>query len=270
MYQTVNLYNEPREILISTQEKYCEMTADEQGFLCGLIKEKEPKKILEVGVAGGGTTSVIMKCLDIVNPDAHMYSCDLNEECYRKKGKRTGYQLEEVKECLSNYSNHKFCLGGVLPQFIDEIGPGIDFCILDTAHSMPGEILDFLCALPYLKDGAIVVLHDVANNLLGKYPRAYATKVLLDSVYAEKYYNYDSGINNIAAFMVRKETREYIANVFSALSITWTYEPSIAEIMLYRDSYKNHYDSECIKLFDVFWELNHKKISELMSLNSKQ
>lgn len=54
MYKSVSLYHEPREILSHTQEKYCEMTVDESAFLCGLIKENKPKKILEVGIAGGG------------------------------------------------------------------------------------------------------------------------------------------------------------------------------------------------------------------------
>lgn len=262
MYKVVNLFNEPREILNQTQEKYCEMNAEEHGFLCGLIKEKKPNKILEVGVAGGGTTSVIMKCLDIVNPEAFMYSVDLNEECYRKKGKKSGYQLEEVKDYLSNYSNHRFYLGGVLPEFIETIGPDIDFCILDTVHSMPGEVLDFLCVLPYLANGAVIVLHDVANNLLGRYSGAYATKVLLDAVRATKYYDLNNKIYNIGAFLIDNGTRENIANVFSALSITWAYEPRIQEIMKYRDCYKKYYDEECIKIFDVFWELNHKKLSE--------
>lgn len=113
MYKEVELYNEPHEILNYTKEKYCEMKMEEHGFLCGLIREKKPNKVLEVGVAGGGTTAVIMKCLDLVNPEAEMFSIDVNEECYRKKGKSSGYQLGEVKEYLSNYDKHKFYLGGV-------------------------------------------------------------------------------------------------------------------------------------------------------------
>lgn len=210
-----------------------------------------------------------MKCLDIVASDAKMYSVDLNKECYRKKGKQSGYQLEEVKDYLSNYSKHKFYLGGVLPQFIDLIGDGIDFCVLDTVHAMPGEFFDFLCVLPYLNNGAVVVLHDVACNLLGSLTYTYATKVLLDSVRATKYYNYNTATYNIGAFVVDDETRESIANVFSALSITWTYEPNIREIMLYRDCYKKYYDDECMNLFDIFWDLNHKKIIQQMKSASQ-
>ena len=144
MYRNIERFYEPREILKMTSEAYCEMSKEEQGFLCGCIKEKKPQKLIEVGVAGGGTTAVIMKCLEHVSPDAEVWSVDINKECYRRKGMPTGFQLEEVKDHLSNYKNHTFCLGGILPQFIEGIGGDIDFAMLDTAHSMPGEILDFL------------------------------------------------------------------------------------------------------------------------------
>ena len=97
MYQTVEPFEEPHEILKSMAEGYCEMNKQEHSFLCGLIRKYIPNKVVEVGVAGGGTTAVIMKCLDSVNPLAKMFSCDLNVNCYRREGKMTGFQLEEVK-----------------------------------------------------------------------------------------------------------------------------------------------------------------------------
>lgn len=256
MYKTVTPFYEPREILRFTKEGYCEMNLEEHAFLCGLIKEKTPDKVVEVGVAAGGTTSVIMKCLEMVNPSARMYSCDLNKMCYRRKDLKTGYQLTEIKDELMNYRNHEFFLGGVLPQFIEKIGGDIDFCILDTVHTMPGEILDFLALLPYLKDGACCVLHDTIYNLSGKSNASYATKILLDSVYAEKYYDIINKNLNIAAFLVDHRTRENVANIFSALSITWARIPKIGELMKYRDDFKKFYDEECLTLFDVFWERN--------------
>lgn len=263
MYRTVEPFYEPREITNHMKEGYCEMTYKEHGFLCGLIKDKVPDKIVEVGVAGGGTTGVIMKCLDLVNPSAKMYSCDLNKMCYRRKDKPTGYQLEEIKDELTNYNNHKFLLGKYLPQFIDQIGGNIDVCVLDTVHRMPGEILDFLTILPFLNDGAVCILHDTANNLLGKpYKDTYATKILLDCVYTEKYYDFQNENLNIGAFVVDHRTREYIANVFSSLSVTWAYEPSIRQLTTYRDVFKKYYDEECLSLFDIFWEKNYARLSE--------
>lgn len=233
MYKRVELYDEPHTIIERMEERYCEMTPSEQGFLCGLIRQFSPEKIVEIGVAGGGTTAVIMNCLNLLKNDAKMYSIDINKECYRRKGKVSGYQLKEVKDHLPNYENHTFLLGKILPYVIGKIGKEIDFVVLDTRHTLPGELLDFLCILPYLKDGAIVVFHDITLNLMGA-EKAYATKIVLDMAVGEKYFNFQDGNLNIGAVRIGEETRKNIANVFSAFSITWHYFPSLSEILTYR------------------------------------
>ncbi len=44
--------------LMSFPENEPEMTEFELSFLCGLIRDRRPQKIIEVGVAAGGTTAV--------------------------------------------------------------------------------------------------------------------------------------------------------------------------------------------------------------------
>ena len=60
-----------------------EMTEYESAVLCGVIVEKKPKKILEVGVAAGGTTAIIMQCLEDFEISSSVISCDLNKKYYR-------------------------------------------------------------------------------------------------------------------------------------------------------------------------------------------
>lgn len=254
MYQNVDLYMEPQKILKEMKEGYCEMQPSELGFLCGLLRSYSPSKIVEVGVAGGGTTSVVMNCLNMLGSDAKVFSVDLNSECYRRAGKMTGYQLEEIRDKLSNYANHRFVLGHILPEVIEEIynGEAIDFVILDTVHNLPGELLDFLCILPYLKDDAIVVLHDVTLNLSSS-PVSFATKIVLDAVVGTKYFNVNNcATYNIGGVKIGKETRQNIANVFSAFSITWNYYPAPQELEMYTKIYEKYYDEECLILFNIY------------------
>lgn len=255
MYDQIELYMEPEIILDKMDEAYCEISSSEHGFICGLIRKYQPCKIVEVGVAGGGTTAIIMKCLELLHNNAKVYSVDLNTECYRRAGKMTGYQLDEIKGEFRNFSNHKFLLGQTLPKVIDEIGKGIDFVVLDTVHSLPGELLDFLCILPYLNDGAVVVLHDVTLNLHdASRKNCYATKIVLDAAVGRKYFNYHDEMFNIGAIEIGQNTRAYVANLFSALSITWTHLPAESDMACYRNIYQKYYDGECIGLFDIFYE----------------
>ena len=263
MYNQIELYMEPEMILDKMEYAYCEITTAEHGFICGLLKKYQPHKIVEVGVAGGGTTAVIMKCLDLLNSNARMYSVDLNKQCYRKQEKVTGYQLNEVREELGNFSNHKFLLGCILPEVIDQIGKDIDFVVLDTVHSLPGELLDFLCILPYLKDGAVVVLHDVTLNLHDiSRKSSYATKVVLDAAVGKKYFNYIGEIFNIGAIEINQDTRSNAANLFSALSVTWANLPAQSDMDWYRKVYTKHYNKECICLFDIFYQSQSKLLGE--------
>ena len=50
--------------------------------------------------------------------------------------------------------------GGITSQFIETIGYGIDLVFIDIKHVTPGEMLDWLMVLPFLKNEAIVIFHD--------------------------------------------------------------------------------------------------------------
>lgn len=151
----------------------------------------------------------------------------------------------------------------MLPEYLDEIGSDIDFLILDTVHSMPGEVLDFLACLPKLKDGAIVVLHDIIMNHFHA-PESFATKILLSSVVGEKIicssnddlYKYP----NIGAFRITKDTWKYIENVFLTLTVTWKYIPDSYQLDLYKKCFERYYDTEMCEEFNCAVRMNMESL----------
>ena len=163
---------------------------------------------------------------------------------------------EEAKKIIGNDVNIKHNLRiGIVPDVIDEVGDGIDFLILDTVHMVPGEILDFPVCLPYLKDNAIVVLHDVILHATSIYINNYATQLLLDCITADKMpvFGVDNeiGYPNIAAFRINNDTKKYIYDVFSAMLLPWQYKVSDEEIDKYRQKYKElNYSEDCINVFE--------------------
>ena len=151
---------------------------------------------------------------------------------------------------------HQFLLGHSIPFFLEQIGKDIDFLILDTTHSLPGELLDFVVCLPYLKNGCIVVLHDAIENLLTCRDAEVATKLLFDTVTAtDKYLMWEEGANvggfpNIVAFKVEEETRTQIRDTFSALTITWGCFPESSEKQKYRASILQNYGERYLEFVD--------------------
>lgn len=162
------------------------MTDWELSFLCGLIREKKPKKIMEIGVASGGTTVVILNCIDLLRYELMVYSIDINERLYSDNSKMTGYIAEQGKLFLKKSVENKLYTGGFSIDFLDDIGDDIDFLIIDTMHIWPGELLDFLACLPYLKNGATVVLHDIVLHHKEMTIATCATQIILNAVVAEK------------------------------------------------------------------------------------
>lgn len=253
--------------------KYPEMSDFESAFLCGMLETYPPKKILEVGISRGATTSIILQVLEDHGEPYEMHSVDLFEKHYGDKTKDTGYMALFAKEKVFNdlRGTHEFHLGRYLPQVIDEIGGDIDFVILDTVHYTPGELLDFPVMLPYLKDGTIVVLHDVSLNQRNHHFHkgdAHATGLLLSAVTAgEKFLNLERETEkrhdrypNIAAFTINEHTREYIENVFLALTLTWHYLPADNEVAIYREFYEKHYPAEVVDIFNETVKMNRNNI----------
>jgi predicted O-methyltransferase YrrM len=78
-----------------------EMSQYESFMLSGLIKMKCPKKVVELGVAEGATTCVIMKTFELLNTMGNesfeVYSVDLNKNLYYDASKKTGYQYSIIK-----------------------------------------------------------------------------------------------------------------------------------------------------------------------------
>ena len=256
-------YYEPISILEEI-EGNSEMTYEQLGFLCGLIKERSPKKIVEVGVASGGTTAVILNAIKILGLSTQMVSVDKMKRFYRDTDKNTGFMAEQFQRIYPGQVVWEKMTGYILPQVIESIGKDIDILVLDTMHILPGECLDFLVALPFLASNAIVVLHDIAFHHIGKNKDAYATQVLLNSVVAERIEPIECkeicGYPNIGAFIINKDTRKYIANVFGTLRLTWKYMVSKEEAKLYLDFYQRFYGEEYAIIMEQAYAMNEKTL----------
>jgi hypothetical protein len=250
----------------------CEMTDYQLAFLCGILKYKKPRKIVEVGVAYGGTTCVILECLKMLGNNVEMHSVDISKEYYRDSSKKTGCAVDEIFNEIPDNIEHHWHLGYSLPEVIQNIGTGIDILILDTVHSMPGEMLDFLAAYPYLSKNAVVVLHDIILNQLSHNEFGYATKVVYDVVVADKLIaeGNDNGqlLPSIGEFEINEDTEKYIERCFSALTITWKYVLENKYVELYRELYRQHYKAFLVDIFDKAYMLNVKRTE--MEINRKQ
>lgn len=253
----LNLEDFDSEILTPIQNNlkgFIEITIDEQRFLNGIIRKAKPKKIVEIGVAYGGTAALILNAINDID-HAKLYSIDIKKNCYRIPSKKTGFLVKEKFSYLTK--KWEIYTGGLTSQFIEKIGNEVDLVYIDTAHLAPGEMLNWLEILPFLKEEALVVLHDTflmyiddkvtkkirnfSNNQILCYIRG---KLILPS------YNNNTFSRNIGAIKLFKNQEKYYLNYFLALGTQWEYLPSDNELNILKNHFSKYYGAKYSQIFN--------------------
>jgi len=242
-----------------------EMTFPERKFLFGLIRHFKPKNILEIGVASGGGSGLMLQAIKDIK-ESTCTSIDKAEYVFRYPDKPIGFAA--LRE---NANNPQWTLiaGKDPSEVIEAFGKKFDFAVIDTMHIHPVETLNFLSVLPFLEEGAIVALHDLSLYMHPMYSTdpnlSLATKFLFNSVVGEKItissndkeYISSFILPNIGAFQVTSDTRKYIDGVFHCLTVPWGFIPDNDILDSVRNIIKNHYDKTKLVLFDDAVKANY-------------
>ena len=224
-------------------------------FINGMIRKYKPKKILEVGVASGGSSAIILNAIQNIE-NSHLYSIDKLINAFNEKNKEVGWI---VKEKFRNLMN-KWTLytGGITSNFIEKIGGDIDFVFIDTVHYAPGEWLDILQILPFLKKkNAIVMLHDIRYQFMVKKVFYSSNDHLFTYLKGEKIMpKIPEVIPNIGAVFLDNDQEKRYFDYFFALISTWNYIPEIEEWNFIRNFLSKYYSKELIEIYDSSYKMN--------------
>ncbi len=236
------LYN-----LDNSYEQFSEMLKEEREFLNSLLLRYQPTKILELGVCSGASSIIILNAIKN-NSSAKLYSIDYNTNHYRIKGKQSGFYVDNYPELKDKWS---LFTGAMAYKFIEQIGNGIDFVLIDTVHSNPGEILDLLMILPFIKDDAVIVFHDTNLHAFVRDEQwskmQYTNNMLLSVLQGTKLiqgnfikYNDNVQFPNIGAVKINSESKKRIFDIFNLLTHRWQYllkENECDELAIYFKKY---------------------------------
>ena len=238
-----------------TRTNCSQMWDNQREFLNGIIRSFRPKKILEVGVNLGGSSIIILNAIDDIK-GSKLFSIDLNSEEY-------------VGECVYNYfpqflHNWRLFKGNIATEFIEKIGNNIDMALIDTAHFEPGEILDFLIVLPFLKEEAIVIFHDIANQLRSHHRYEWAPYIIFNGIRGYKYLPSGNKIlkHNIGAVKLEKNQQKYYKDYFRLLGGQWQYFPKDIHINSIKKFFYKYYGKECLFMFEESISFNKNFVKQ--------
>ena len=269
-----NIYSEEKieeietNILLPIQNKlgrFIEIIPEEQKFLNGIVRKFRPKKMVEIGVSAGGTAALMLNAIKDL-PNSKLYSIDRRFYNYRNKKKKSGWLVQEqFPELMDKWTLY---IGKNTAEVIESIGDNIDFAFIDTVHVTPGEMLNWLEVLPFLKEEAIVVFHDTfltfgnlrepiknfSNNQLLCFIRG---KLILPS-YGNQVFS-----RNIGAIKLEKNQKNYYKNYFMALGSQWQYFPNETDLSILREHYKKYYGEKMVEIYDDAVQKNKKRFDKL-------
>jgi len=245
--------------------KFSEMSKEEREFLNAIILRTKPRKLLEVGVSAGASSVIMLNAIRN-NPEAKLFSIDYSRNWYQDKTKYSGFIVDSYHDIKDKWT---LFTGGLSLKFLDEIGRDVDLCLIDTVHSNPGELLDTLMVLPFLKDEAIIVLHDVnCHTFSGKVAECNSqigntNNLLFSAISGKKFvqglFLKSSSFSNtaktpyfpnIGAIKINSKTKEHIFELFNLLTLKWVYllaEDEEQQIITFFSKYYDEYFVEYTK-----------------------
>ena len=242
-----------------------ELQKNEQRFFNGILRAIKPKKIVEIGVSRGGSSIIILNAIKDIE-GAKLYSIDKSRKWYRNSDKDTGYFVKENFPELMN--KWELNVGGITSEFIEKIGGDIDLVFIDTVHRTPGEMLDWLQVLPFLKEEAFVVFHDTFfMYMLGNYKQKIncSNNQLLTYIRGELILpSYGNSIfsRNIGALKLTKDQKKYYKQYFLALGTQWEYMPEEKDLIKMREYFMKYYGEKYVEIYDDAVNKNKKHLNK--------
>lgn len=219
-------------------------------FINGILRYYRPKKCLEVGVANGGSSIIILNAIkDIKN--SFLISLDLNTQLYLNTNLKTGFRVQKFFPELTK--TWKLLTGDLPHKFLTKLNETFDFIFLDTTHMAPGEILNFIEVLPFLKEKAIMIIHDTLWHFSEKikfypsniylFPNIRGKKILLKN---------NKGIDNIGGVILYPNQRKYYLDYFLILLCFWEYIPTDNQLNDMRKFIKKYYNNNLyLQIFNL-------------------
>ena len=261
-----------REIFNQIKSKYNEklvMGKNEYYFVNGLIRLYKPKKLLEIGVCSGGMSAAILNSIKDIK-GAMLYSCDLEKNNYKINNNKFKVGHFVFKNFRNLMNKWKLYTGNTTSAFIEKIGGNIDFVFIDTAHVMPGEVLNIIEILPFLKKNAIIAFDDINHQTkvsLAKIPYFYSCNNLLFSILKGKKILFKKILSKQGAVILESNQKKYYFDYFYLLLHNWSYMPNKFELNTIRKLVEKYYSPYLLYIFDEAVKVNFNllKIKRLLN-----
>ena len=128
---------------------------------------------------------------------------------------------------------------------------------------MPGEVLNIIEILPFLKKNAIIAFDDIAHQTkikLAKIPYFYSCNNLLFSILKGKKILFKEKNLKQGAVILDSDQKKYYFDYFFLLLNNWSYMPNKFELKTIRKLVKKYYSPYLLSIYDKAIKINYNLI----------
>jgi predicted O-methyltransferase YrrM len=132
------------------------------------LKPLQPRRVLEIGTAAGGTLLLLSR---IAAPDALLVSIDMPEGGFGggynllRSGLYRSFARSGQRIVLIRGDSHRQAVRQRLAAALD--GEPLDFLFIDGDHSAAGSLQDFEDYAPFVRPGGLIAFHDIRPDERG-------------------------------------------------------------------------------------------------------
>ena len=129
-------------------------------FFAGLVVETRPRKLVEIGVASGWGSCVLLEALTSAGlADSELYGVDIADRFFYDAAYATGQCVADVMP--DRLSRYRLLTGVTIGECATQIGGNVDFVFIDAHHMHPWAVLDLLAVMPSCKPETWIAMHDL-------------------------------------------------------------------------------------------------------------
>lgn len=207
------------------------MPASDGLFLLSLIEQAAPRHILELGVASGTSTLMILRYLEATASLTTLTSVDVLEHYFDDRSRPVGFLVFDHFKPLP--SQWRLLAPFAAADFVD--APALqgeaqaqryDFLLIDAHHGHPWPTLDALCLLPFTAPGTWVALHDISLSMIDEKYNTRGPQFLIQQWSGDACIC-DDPLPNIGAIRLSDAGKNDAARLLDILERPWDCRPDI-------------------------------------------
>lgn len=235
-------------------------------FLAGLVNFANPRKVVEIGVASGWSSAVLLKTLDTVGPDARLTGIDLSPTYYLDSSIPTGRAVQDLVPELAE--RYRLLTGRLAFDVMSEVGK-VEFAFIDGHHMHPWATLDLLSVLPFIERGRWVALHDLNLCTFERHRHKNRAPFYLFYMWPDRKLHSTQQPTMIGALLIERSPADYLPTLLEILYTPWEVEVD-GDIQSRLASFiGSHFgDAWAAKFSDAFRECSHQLNASKESLQA--